>query len=226
MPVIHGQVGPPSSVSAPDGTQLPILQGKLGETIVSPMHGKYYSQTVRGNTYWGSNAIGGTSLTLVTATTFVGLILWNPDGSNRLAVPIAATFTQTAAAGTGTGYGYGFISPAGSGIGALGPITAFTVSGVQRGSGLLNQSGGTVQGNSACILADTATVGAAFIKFMRGMGTGVGTVAITTPSVMPSVREDFDGSVIIPPNVALTLGLTVTSTITTTISLTWEEVPL
>ena len=224
MPIVHGQVGAPGNTSAPDGQNLPVLQGRQGETIVSPLHGKYYTQTYRGNTYWASNAIGGTSLTLVTATTFVGLVVWNPVGSNRLCVPIAMTATQTAAAGTATGYGYGIVSPAGSGVGALGPITAFTTS-VQRGTGLLTPTG-TIQPPSATIVADTATIGAGFIKFMRGMGGSSGTAASTVPMLNPILREDFDGSIIIPPNNALTIGLTVTSTITTCLSVTWEEVPL
>ena len=126
MPILFGQVGAPSTTSASDGSNLPALQGKQGDLVVSELHGKYYTQSYRGNSYWGSTAAAGVTLTIVTATTNVGLILWNPQGSGKNAALIATTITPTTAMTTAAGYGYGIVLNAGAGVATGAPFSAFT----------------------------------------------------------------------------------------------------
>ena len=48
MPVSLGIVNPPSNTSNSDATNVPILQGKQGEQVVTELSGRYYTQSYRG----------------------------------------------------------------------------------------------------------------------------------------------------------------------------------
>lgn len=79
MPIqISGQVGPQTLA---DGTGLqPVRQGHFGETVVQDLHGRYYEQSYRGNTFFAaSQAVATTTVGL--ATTYTGLCISNPVGS-------------------------------------------------------------------------------------------------------------------------------------------------
>ena len=82
MPLTQLEVGPPSTVSIGDNQTTGILGGKQGDMIVSQLHGKYYTQAVRGNVYYASTAAVGlvnTIYSAITAPTFLGLLVWNSD---------------------------------------------------------------------------------------------------------------------------------------------------
>ena len=51
MPIGYGLVGAPSNVSAADGTNAQILQGKAGEQVVTELHGKWYTSAYRGRVF-------------------------------------------------------------------------------------------------------------------------------------------------------------------------------
>lgn len=230
MTVSFGQVGAPSSTSAADGTNLPVVQGKQGDAVTAQMHGTYFTQTYRGNCFWGSTAAAGLTLGLVTTSgAIVALLLWNPQGSGKNAVLMACTITGTTAATTADGYGYAFIPKAGASTGLAGaaPFTVFTQITATRGNSIIGQTG---QLGSVCLLGSGATTTATTGQplFIRAFGASIGTGAITAFSVMPSIREDFDGTLIIPPDTAFLVGTTITTSgqTATQVSLTWLEVPL
>mgnify|MGYP001584487003 FL=1 len=77
------QVQAPSSSSFADGAKPVAIAGKQGDLLVSEMHGKYYNQNQRGNLYYASNAAAGAAFSIFSNTTFVGLALWNPQGSGK-----------------------------------------------------------------------------------------------------------------------------------------------
>lgn len=223
MPVGLGLVNAPSNTSSADAQNQSILQGKQNEVIYSNLHGKYYNQSYRTNAFWGSTAIGGLTLTLVTNTTNVGLTIWNPQGSGKNLSLISVTVGLTTAATTASAFGYGFVTNAGSGVSTAGPLSAFTPITATRGSNVINWTG---QGNSIALLGGGATYTAA-PTFYRTMGCGVGTVAITAPSQQFLAREDFDGTAIIPPGTVFIVGNTVLSGSTgTSVSAYWEEIAL
>lgn len=224
MPISYGIVNPPSNISAADGTNLPILQGKAGEQMVSELHGKYYNQAYRGNVYWGSTALAGVTLPILSSTspTFV---LWNLQGSGKNLSLIRCQITPTTAMTTASGYGYAFVPNAGAAIGTAAPFSAFTQITATRGPCLVPATAG--QGNSAALLASAATLTTAATQF-RSNGMSSGTGAITVPASQPVLSEDFDGTLILPPGTAMIVGTTiVTSGQTATgVTLIWEEVPI
>lgn len=81
MPVIFGQVGPPSNTSATDASNQPLLQGKAAEGIVAELHGFWYTAGYRGRAFHGSAAIAGVTLPRETTTTAT-FLLWNPPASS------------------------------------------------------------------------------------------------------------------------------------------------
>lgn len=56
--------------------------GKGGERVMTPLHGSYYEQSSRGNTFFGTSASTGIAL-IVPATTGGHPTLWNPLGSGK-----------------------------------------------------------------------------------------------------------------------------------------------
>lgn len=223
MPVIYGNVAAPSTTSAADGSNLPLLQGKQGEQIASELHGKYYTQNYRNNVYYAANAGAGGSLVVFTQTTYAGLALWNPAGSGKNLVLIRATAVPTTAAGTGTALGYMWTQNAGSALGTAAPLSATTPITATRGSAQTN--GITGQGNSVAIAVSAATLTTAGTLFLPS-GVGIGTGAITVPGPFSGLVEYFDGAIIVNPGTFFGIGLAVASTGTFNCSFLWEETPL
>ena len=83
MPLTQVQVNAPSAASYGDGSTPAQLGGKQGDAIVSQLHGNYYTQASRGNVYYASNAGAGAAFSIYSNTTYVGLALINPAGSNK-----------------------------------------------------------------------------------------------------------------------------------------------
>ncbi len=49
---LSGLVESQNNIRVPDGESHPVLQGKQSEIVTSQLHGKYYTQTYRGNVFW------------------------------------------------------------------------------------------------------------------------------------------------------------------------------
>lgn len=81
-------------VSLPTTTKIPPRAGNLGDLIVSQLHGRYYEQTVRGNTFFVASQAVATS-TVGLATTYTGLCLSNPVGSTVNLVLTKASIMQS-----------------------------------------------------------------------------------------------------------------------------------
>ena len=224
MPIIYGQVGAPSSTSAADGTNSPILQGKQGELLASELHGKYYTQNYRNNVYYAANAAAGGTIAVYSATSFTGLGLWNPAGSGKNLVLIRATAAISTAAGTGTTFGYVYQQNVGSALGTAAPISATTPITATRGPAVLGPLVAG-QGASVTIAVSAATLTTASTLFIPS-GVSAGTGAITVPNTFSGLSEYFDGSLIVAPGTFFGIALAVASTNTTNASLLWEEVPL
>jgi hypothetical protein len=225
MPLpLTGTVGAPSNISAGDGVSLPLLQGKQAEAVVTELHGKYYTQTYRGNLYWAATAFAGVTLTIATGTspTFV---IWNPQGSGKNCVLANIIITPTTAMTTASGYGYAWLINTGSALGTAAPFSAFTQITATRGSGNLGQPAG--QNSSVVLVASAATLTTGGTA-MRGNGGSAGTLAITGPATQPIIREDFDGTIMLPPGSAFIVGTTIATSgqTATNVAATWYETPL
>jgi len=221
MPVEYGAVGAPSSTSAADGSNLPVLQGKLGEFIYSELHGKYFTQNYRNNLFFGATAAAGLANSIFSNTTFVGLMLWNPTGSGKL---LSVVRSSAVMVGVGTtalsSFGYAFLPNCGAGVATAAPITAFTAITATRGQCNAQIMG---QGNSVALVGGGATCTAqAWLRNASyGTGTGAATVALATAG-----SEDLDGSLIIPPGMMVSLTTDILNGGTFASTLIWEEIPI
>lgn len=222
MPVDYGLVGAPSTVSAADGINVPVLQGKQGDQLVSELNGKYYTDAYRSNVYWASAAATGIVTTIFSNTTYVGLLLWNPQGSGKNLVPIRAMQGRILAATTVCAFGHSFLLNAGAGVGTAAPLSAFTAITATRGAA--NNPGLTGQGNSVALVGGGATFTTA-LAWGRANGLAVGTE--TTAIVEQPFIEDFDGTLIIPPGTLMAVfAATAAQGGTWVPSITWAEKPL
>lgn len=222
MPVMYGAVGAPSTTSAADSTNLPILQGKQSELVVTELHGKYYTQAYRSNVFWASAAATGLITTIFSNTTYVGLLLWNPQGSGKNLVPIRATQGRILAATTVCAFGHSYLINAGAGVSTGAPISAFTAITATRGPA--NNPGLTGQGSSVALVGGGATFTTA-LAWGRSNGFAAGTE--TTAIVEQAYSEDFDGNLVIPPGTLMAVFAASAAQGGTWLpSVLWEEVPV
>lgn len=212
-----------------DGTVQPLRQGRLGELIATELHGRFYEQVFRGNTYsigCSVTALSATTVTL-TATSTPILGVWNlPTSLVNLVILQCAlqafinTFTTPVGAGA-----FVWASSIGNTAISTGsaPFNRKTLasSGSQAkafpgGVALTGLTNNLVIFDAADFLSPTS----------QTYGTIVAPTSGTTLTSFGGV-QNFDGSLIIPPGGVLSL---VNTTSTTTMSvvgrLLWEEVPL
>lgn len=217
MTQISGVVNAPSNTSAADGTaNLPVLQGKQQDLIVSELHGPQFTQNYRGNVYWASAAVTGIVTTIFSNTTYVGLLLWN-QSTNKLLVPLRATQGRILAATTVCAFGSAYVN-AGTALGT--PISAFTTITATRGPA--NNPAVTGQGNSVALVGGGATLGTAF-AWGRANGFAAGTE--TTAIVEQAYVEEFNGNTIIPPGTCMAVFAASAAQGGTWVpSVVWEEV--
>jgi hypothetical protein len=225
MPIIFGNVAPPSSSSAADGTNLPFLQGKQGELLASELHGKYYNQNYRGNLYYASTAGAGVTVSIFSNASFTGLGIWNQSaGATAKNLSIVRTMVgcNGAAPTAEAGFGYAWLN-AGFALATAAPFSATTPITATRGScnvGVAAGQGASVaQAFSAATLTTAATWG-------RFSGFSSSTGAITTQIALGMFIENFDGDLIVPPGFALLMTSAIASGGTFGLTAVWEEVPL
>lgn len=224
MPIVYGQVGAPSTTSAADGANQPALQGKQGELLFSEVHGKYFTQNYRNNLYFASTAAAGVTVSIFSNASFTGLGIWNPQGSGKNLSMVRALIGCNAAAATAeSGFGYAWLNNAGSGVGTAAPISAFSTTGVIRGTGQCspNTVGASVVQNA--VISATLTTAMTWGRF-SGFSSSTG--AITTQIALGMFIEDFDGMMIVPPGTFWAMTSSIASGGTFGLSAIWEELPL
>lgn len=227
MPIAQGTAGP---VTVPDGNapQGGLRTGRLGDLIASELHGRFYEQVFRGNTY----SIGMTTLAALTANTatltatttpIVGV--WNPStNANNLVILQAMLATGINAAAT-------------TGAGVFAWASSIGNASITTGSAPFNRK--TLQAAGSNAKAFQLTLGTALTGLTNNLlifepgdfqeptviTTAAVSTAIQTP-VIPGI-QNFDGSLIVPPGGVLALVNTVsTTTVSVYARLMWEEVPV
>lgn len=165
-----------------------------------------------GRLFIGSTTAAGTTLPVLngTAQTFG---LWNPVGSNKLAVlmcmHVGATSTNQGV--HADALGCSVLHNTGAQVAAGGPITAFTVT--ASANALL----GSGQ-ESAMRFTLSATIAAP--TFLRSFGMGHNQTTVYLGS------HNFDGDVIVPPGVYLGFGKSESDAETYQMTLMWAELDL
>lgn len=235
MPIpVSGQVGPQAIF---DGvTTQPLRQGRLGEVVVTELHGRFYEQAYRNNMFSGamvltsiSNATFTTatanSATLATAATATPIAgLYNPLNSGVNAVVLQATVNliNTALQETGPG-GLVYVGYTGN-------------SAITTGSTPFNRKTLLAAGSQCKFLGGVALTGLVATSTTPFGAVGVGgpisnlstlqTAAGLIPSQAPLV-DNVDGSIIVPPGGVLGIFCSTTPVAWSAVSdLLWEEVPI
>ena len=211
--LIQNQVGPvatTTSISA--GLQSPARAGQLGDTIVSELHGRYYETNYRRNKFYGSNGAVPSITTVALATTYTGLVLYNPAGStvncsvDKVGISFLVAFGAASTVGLMVGYS------------AAGIVTASAAA--SPGASSYVGIGATPQGKvaSSATLVGTPTLHTVF-------GEGLTGAITTTPQIYS--LYDMEGSVILPPGAyAAIYTSTVSGAASLAASFQWEEIPL
>lgn len=213
-----------------DGVPGEVRIGRLGDLIVSELHGRYYEANYRGAVFSGgmaltsiSNVIWTTGTTDATSKGICGV--YNPSTSpvNLVILQAMMGIVVTNATNTGTGP---FVWSSSIGNTAISTGTAP----YNRGTGVAAGS----WGKDMCGIALTGLTTALAPRFASCMtgGSGanfsfVGTAAgqVTFPGGV-SV-ENFDGSLIVPPGGVLVLQGTTTGVAHSAVGgIVWEEVPV
>jgi len=219
-----GNVGPLVGAST-DGANPLFRQGRQQELIVSELHGRFYEQVFRGNTYSigsSTTALSANTISLTASTTpIVGV--WNPSTSLVNLVILQAGLQVSVQAASSTAQG-SFVWATSTGNTAIStgsaPFNRKTL--VAAGSSAKGFPGGvalTGLTNNLVVLEGADLAG----------GLAITTAAVAATTAVPTYAyvQNFDGSLIVPPGGVLALLNTVsTANLSVASRLMWEEVPV
>lgn len=207
IPALQAFIGTVGPTSQQDGATPAVRLGRTGELITDELHGRYYESTYRKQMYSGS--VIGTITSAGLTTTFLGLALFNPNGSgvnvvvNKFGYSFAVAFAAASAIGLATGFSTS-VMPA---TNAVTTRSQFFIGGQPGVAGL----------TSGATLPAAPTVNMLF-------GTGF-TGAITTVPLVPMSYVDLEGSLILPPGAyACSYTSTASGAASGSFSFQWEEV--
>ena len=205
----------PLPVSAQVGSQGPltagqVIQPRLGptaEVVTGPMYGKYYETTRLGLVFTAANLVAGQALLTATSTT-VNFVVFNPPASGKRMI-----LTKTA---------LGYVS----GTNVAGFITySVNTTAVNAVTGTALTINNNLQfGPSSAMQAFSgATVVA--MTLLRPSRYSQAVMAATGTNAPWQFDEDLDGSIVVPPGGAFSIGGNIALTTVAICSLTWIELP-
>ncbi len=215
----QGIVVDPSGAASADGSVVSANFGRANDLIVSELHGKYFQQCYRGNVYLASTTTAGVVIPISSSTTPT-YSLWNPAGSGKLIVPIVTLVSWNVTTGVFGGLVWHATTNAGSSISTTAPMVAFGTGAAVNaniGSGKVSQLRVGSGGTTTLVAAPT---------FYRAFGATLITGAVTIPTAPFLLRDDWDGTGILPPGNAIHLMGTTAVAITAVVTLVYEEVNL
>lgn len=198
---IEIQVGP-VAVNAGDGAKVAARGGHTGEVIVQTLHGAYFESMARGLMYSAANQ-AAKAVSVALATTYTGLLLYNPIGSGVMLVPNKIKFA---------------LSVAPAGIATLGLISGFQTTpptGLTALTVRSNQVGNSASGKG--VVYSDATI--ATPVWHQQLSDGFTAAALPAPTP----PTDLDGLIGILPGGFLAIGAL--TAVTGLGSIAWEEVP-
>lgn len=187
------------------GAQAQPRGGNDGDTIVTELHARYAEQMMRGNSFSAANP-AAQAVSVALATTYTGLVLYNPVNSGVLLVPTKVKFALSVApAGIATiGLLAGFL--------ATGGVTAQTTKLTVQS----NQIGGSKAASGIALSAATITTP----TWLQQLYDGFTAAALPAPT-LPVDLEGLYG--ILPGGF---IGVGALTAVTGLGSIAWEEIPL
>lgn len=186
-----------------DGAEQPIRIGKTGDVIVSELHGRYFEQGYRGRIFSAANQ-AAQAISVALATTYTGLLLYNPPNSGKILVPLKVKWALSVAPAA--------IATIGllGGFAATGGVTAQTTKlGIQS-----SQIGSGAVGVGIALSAATIATPTWIHELYDGF------TAAALPA--PTLPVDLEGEIQILPGGFLGVGAL--TAVTGLGSLFWEEV--
>ena len=200
---ISGQVGPVSN-NANDGTAVLPRLGHTGEFIVQELHGRYVESMARSAMFTATNQ-AAQAVSAALATTYTGLLIYNPPGSgiliaiNKLKLALSTAPTTSAAIGLIAGFS------------ATGGVTAQTTAATIAS----NQVGSTKRSSALAFSAATITTPVWLVDLLDGF------TAASFPAPTPPI--DLEGAYGIAPGGYIAIGAL--TAVTGLASISWEEMP-
>jgi hypothetical protein len=217
--LLSGTIFSPTQAGTPDGTPSSFNQGRANELLVAELHGKFFTQCYRGNVFYASTASGGAVIPISNSTAGITYSLWNPSGSGHLLVPITLYIGWTATTAALGSIVWSATTNAGSGLSSLSGFIAFGTS--------TTANANLGAGNASVMRAATGGTTTLFAAATVYRNTGL-TITPSAPTVAPGWvwRDDYEGSMVIPPGNAIHLMATTAIAITAEITTVWAEVPI
>lgn len=214
-----GLVADPTQIAATDTSDYQLLLGRQADLLISQFHGQHYTQTFRKKLFWGSSASAGAAIPAAGATAITNHILWNKAGSTVNAVPVALMLGWVGTTEAPGNMQYSFLAGAGSAIGTAAPISAFTAATPQNGflSGP-GPSTGMAFGTAATLTGAGTLLGTLGLNHLTTTGTA--TFGSFTAMYI------FNGTLIVPPGVAIYPTASAATASTYTGTLIWYESPI
>lgn len=207
MPMpIQALVGPAGPLTAGATPQLRL--GPTGEIVQNQMYGKYYEATRLGLVFTGTQAATGLAMLTATSTT-LNFVFFNPPASGKRAIFIKTTLGYVSATMT-----------AGSLVYAVNATSVTTVTGT---AGVINNNLQFGPASAMQVLT-TATIGATMTLLRPSRLSQV--VQAATATNAPWIwDEDLDGSIVVPPGGALSIGGNISIGNVVVTAFTWIEIP-
>lgn len=208
----YQQVGPlATSTSLPNGTQVVLRAGQMGDNIVSQLQSKNYENCYRRNRFFAANQAAATT-TVGLATTYTGLVLSNPNGSG-----VNLVLERI-------GYSFIVAFPAGAAVGLMAGYSATDVTHTTPSTTLASSYIGSGVAPKAKVDTSATLPVAPVVQTLLASGL---TGAITTTPLLNHGTVDIDGGIILPPGAFIAFY---TSTVSGTSgflgSFAWTEVPV
>ena len=199
---VSGQVGPVGNSA--DGIAVPFRQGHTGELIMQELHGRYVESMARGAMFTATNQ-AAQAVSAALATTYTGLLVYNPPGSGVLVAINKLKFALSVAPAA--------IAPMGllAGFSATGGVTAGTTVATIAS----NLVGNTKKGGAQAFSAATITTPVWLADLLDGF------TAAAFPAPTPII--DLEGAYGIAPGGYIAIGAL--TTVTGLGSISWEELP-
>ena len=204
MPAAQGQVGQQLNANGNVPIQ-GLRQLPQGDMAVSELHARYFEQGRYGNTLIAANQ-AAQAVSVGLATTYTGLLLYNPVGSGVMLVPTKLKYSLSAAPAAAANIGLI------AGFAATGGVSAQTTKLINQSS----QIGNANIGKGIALAAATIVTPTWVCELVDAF------TAVTFPAPTPVI--DLEGLFQILPGGFMAIG--VSAAITGLGFIAWEEVPI
>lgn len=203
MPVPFSGVVGPTAANGGDGSPLPIRQGHTGDIIASEFMPRYTELMLRGQSFSVANQ-AAQAVSAALATSYTGLMLYNPIGSGVILIPLNWKFALS-------------VAPAAiSTIGLLNGSPTAVPSVVTEIQAQCNQIGNASRSTGRVFTAATLVSAPTWLKHALD-----GAAAAAFPAVTPPIEADGKFGVL--PGSFIAIGAL--TAVTGLGHISWAEIP-